>query len=216
MCSRGRRGMRLRSQGCLKQVLRAALVLRASRQQTVRCSSQSPDPRRRRRTPTRSEFDGRCTTDRDANGVFKPGPCAKYDAVKMQEQTRCEHPFESLKWGGNDTSMYAACASCGLKTCIMYKKNRAFVTDAEAETSGVHLVELSPGLVMIDTGCRAAVGGRKWHQGLQGRLKELGKKFHCAKQLEFFQFGPGDPIRSTRRWHYQVGVQGVSRELVMS
>ena len=121
-----------------------------------------------------------------------------------------------MKWGGNSDSMYAGCTVCGLKTCIMYKKNRAFVTDAEAETNGVHLVELSPGLVMIDTGCRAAVGGRNGHQGLQGRLKELGKKFYCAKQLEFFQFGPGDPIRSTRRWHYQVGVQGVNRELVMS
>ena len=30
---------------------------------------------------------------RDANGVFKPGPCAKYDAVKMQEQMRCDHPL---------------------------------------------------------------------------------------------------------------------------
>ncbi len=37
---------------------------------------------------------------RDVHGVFKPGPCAKLEAAKMQEQTRCEHPVEDLKWGG--------------------------------------------------------------------------------------------------------------------
>ena len=154
---------------------------------------------------------------KDANGVFKPGPCAKYDATKMPEQSSCAHPLESLKWGANESSMYAGCTICGLKTCIMYKKNRAFVTGVEVvEKHEVHLVTLKAGLVMIDTGCRAAVGGKKYHQDLQKRLEDLGKMFSCEKQEEYFQFGPGDPIRSSLRWRYQVGVQGVNRELVMS
>ena len=84
------------------------------------------------------------------------------------------------------------------------------------ETNDAHVVELTPGLVMIDTGCRAAVGGRSWHRGLQKYLKAIDKKFHCEEQLEYFQFGPGEPIRSTKRWRYQVGIQGVNRELVIS
>ncbi len=47
-------------------------------------------------------------------------------------------------------------------------------------------------------------------------MKNLGKKFHYEEQLEFCQFGPGEPIKSTRLWHYQVGVQGRNRELRIS
>ncbi len=70
------------------------------------------------------------------------------------------------------------------------------------EKQEVHLVTLKAGLVMIDTGCRAAVGGKKYHQDLQKRLEDLGKMFSCEKQEEYFQFGPGDPIRSSLRWRY--------------
>ncbi len=119
---------------------------------------------------------------RDVHGVFKPGPCAKLEAAKMQERTKCEHPFEDLKWGGSDTSMYASFTRCGWKTRVMYNKIEAFVTDAETELNNVHLVELAPGRVMIGTSCRAAVGGRKWHQGLQGRLTALAKELHCEEQ----------------------------------
>jgi hypothetical protein len=99
----------------------------------------------------------------------------------------------------------------------MCKKNRAFVTGAEVvDKHEVHLVSLKPGLAMIDTGCRAAVGGKKYHQDLQRCLKALGKTFRSEKQGECFHFGPGDPIRSSRRWRYQAGIQGVNRELVMS
>ena len=121
---------------------------------------------------------------KDAHGAFKPGSCAKYDATKMQDQTCCAHPVEALKWGGNESSMYASCGRCGLKTCIMYKKNRAFVTGGEVvDTQEVHLVSLKPGLAMIDTGCRAAVGGKKYHQDLQRCLKALGKTFKARRVL---------------------------------
>jgi hypothetical protein len=107
--------------------------------------------------------------------------------------------------------MYASCTRCDLRTCIQYKKNKTYT-----ETQDVHVVELAPGLVMIDTGCRAAVGGRSWHRALQKCLEALGKEYYSTEQLEYFQFGPGEPIRSTRRWHYQVGIQGVNRWLIMS
>ncbi len=78
--------------------------------------------------------------------------------------------------------MYASCTRYGLETCDA-QENRAFVNHAETELISVHLVELASSLVMIDTGGRAAVGGRKWHQGLQRRLTALGKEVRCEKHL---------------------------------
>ena len=31
-------------------------------------------------------------------GIFKPGPKAKYDAMKVTEHVKCKHPFETLRW----------------------------------------------------------------------------------------------------------------------
>jgi hypothetical protein len=152
----------------------------------------------------------------DERGIFKPGACAKFDATKMTEQSRCRHPFDQLKWGANGKSVYASCGACGLKTCVMYSRADAFVAEAEEDVKDVHVVHLTPGLVMMDTGCRAAVGGTSWHRQLQKVLKRMGRKFHSEEQLEFFQFGPGDPIQSTRCWHYEVGVVGQNRVLRIS
>ena len=98
----------------------------------------------------------------------------------------------------------------------MYNQKNAFVAAVEEDPSEVHVVHLKPGLVMIDTGCRVAVGGKEWHRGLQRKLKEMGRPFHAEEQLEYFQLGPGEPIVSRRCWRYQVGVQGVDRELRIS
>jgi cyanophycinase-like exopeptidase len=100
----------------------------------------------------------------DEKGIFKPGACAKNDATKMTEQSRCRHPFDQLKWGANGKSVYASCGACGLKTCVMYSRADAFVAEAEEDVKDVHVVHLTPGLVMMDTGCRAAVGGTSWHR----------------------------------------------------
>lgn len=43
------------------------------------------------------------------NCVFKAGPKAKYDAVRMTEQVKCKKHFDGLRWRANSTSMYAAC-----------------------------------------------------------------------------------------------------------
>ena len=99
----------------------------------------------------------------DERGNFKAGACAKYDST-MAEQTRRRHPFDQLKWGANGKSIYASCGVCGLRTCIMYNRSEAFVSDVEDDVNDVHVVQLAPGLVMMDTGCRAAVGGKSWHQ----------------------------------------------------
>ena len=74
------------------------------------------------------------------------------------------------------------------------------------QTTELFVVKVPRGMAMIDTGCRAAVGGARWHAELQTVMKTLGKSFAHEPQEEYFQFGPGEPILSCKRWIYQVGV----------
>eukprot|EP00959_Pyramimonas_sp_CCMP1952_P145494 3046023-Pyramimonas_sp.AAC.1 len=60
------------------------------------------------------------------------------------------------------------------------------------------LVVLPAGLVMIDTGCKRAVGGRPWHVELQKTLDAKGVPCHSINQQEYFKFGPGVPLMSER------------------
>ena len=84
------------------------------------------------KTRLRREMYDRQSDDR---GNFKAGACAKYDSTKMLEQTRCRHPFHQLKWGANGKSIYASCGACGLKTCVMYNRSEAFVSDVEDDVN---------------------------------------------------------------------------------
>ena len=63
-------------------------------------------------------------------------------------------------------------------------------------SSVVYAVQLAAELVMIDTGCRKACGGRLWHESLRHELGARGVEYRRQGVLEYFQFGPGDPIAS--------------------
>ena len=66
---------------------------------------------------------------------------------------------------------------------------------------------------MIDIGCRRACGGRIWHENLRKELDRRGVRYESEPALEYFQFGPGEPIPSHVLWTYDVGVMGVSTQL---
>ena len=178
------------------------------------------------------------------DGKFQPGPRTKYDAKNLNGQVACEHPFECLRWGANSSTAYASCTSCGARTVIHHwverpekpQKNAsekprksqssnsrrspdtAFMLNQpeSGKTTELFVVKVPRGMAMIDTGCRAAVGGARWHAELQKVMKTLGKSFTHEPQEEYFQFGPGDPILSRKRWIYKVGVLGRECELVIS
>ena len=80
----------------------------------------------------------------------------------------------------------------------------------------VFTVTLNPGNGMIDTGSRAAVGGPKWHRDMQRELVKRGRKFRELPQSEYFQFGPGKPIHSTKKWVYEVGILGEKKVVEIS
>ena len=43
----------------------------------------------------------------DEERKFHPGPHAKYDATRLQEQIECEHPCDEVLWNGNSYGMFA-------------------------------------------------------------------------------------------------------------
>ena len=54
--------------------------------------------------------------------VFEPGPRAKYEATRMKEQMKCNHPNDELRWGANETTTFASCKTCGLKSVVLYHR----------------------------------------------------------------------------------------------
>ena len=54
----------------------------------------------------------------DEEGKFHPGPHAKYDATRLQEQIDCEHPCDELLWSGNKHGLFAKCSLCKLRSAI--------------------------------------------------------------------------------------------------
>ena len=81
--------------------------------------------------------------------------------------------------------------------------------------STIYSVQLGAGLVMIDTGCRRACGGRRWHERLREELDARGVRYYREEALEYFQFGPGDPIASHARWTYNVGIFDATTHLYL-
>ena len=77
--------------------------------------------------------------------------------------------------------------------CEEDKSKDAFVTDAveDPAVSETFMVEGPGGAVMADTGCKVAVGGRRWHKQLQKKMDQLGRKRHSEEHEEYFQFGHG-------------------------
>ena len=65
---------------------------------------------------------------------------------------------------------------------------------------------LSPGHVILDTGCRTAVAGRKWHMTLQSLMRQKGLPFYKTNHEEVYRFGAGAPVLSTEAFLYAVQI----------
>ena len=67
-------------------------------------------------------------------GKLHPGPHAKFDATRLQEQIHCEHPFDELLWSGNKSGSFAKRVLCKLTSIIAYKVLRfRFAVSAKGE-----------------------------------------------------------------------------------
>ena len=75
-------------------------------------------------------------------------------------------------------------------------------------TSHVNIVNMTPGHIMLDTGCRRSVVGPAWHRHMQERLRQLDlhpQREPCTAQ---FVFGSGRSVKATCRWIYPIAIRG--------
>ena len=66
----------------------------------------------------------------------------------------------------------------------------------------------TPGLAIADSGCRNAVGGRLWHEALQGALTKIKVPWTQVEEHEVYRFGAGAPVISTKAFIYPVLIHG--------
>ena len=119
------------------------------------------------------------------------------------EQERCSHPYERLLWGANVHAHWANCKDCKLRKVLYYSVMHGAMTANQCshalnqEQEAYQANVLAPGHVILDTGCRTAVAGRKWHVALQSLMRQKGLPFHKTNHEEVYRFGAGAPVLST-------------------
>ena len=84
----------------------------------------------------------------------------------------------SMVWGGNQHAMYADCAICGLNRAIFVQRAPSAVhvtrePSPEKAPYDSYIVDMPAGFVMLDTGCKASVGGSTWHEALQAERSPM-------------------------------------------
>ena len=116
--------------------------------------------------------------------------------------------------------MYATCGACGLKH-VIYQERGAAVhmtrsPSPEPMPHGLHFVDMPDGFVMLDAGCQTSVGGSEWHQALQAELDTLGIAYASEDLVEYFKFGDGTTVTSTRTWTYRLALSGMLADITIA
>ena len=137
-----------------------------------------------------------------AGGRLPPSSAAP---TPTEVQARCPHPRDQLRWHANGDGHYARCKQCDLKHVLYFSTRHGVLMVSDtyfARESGVK------SLAIADSGCRNAVGGRWWHDGLQQELGKLALPFFKEQESEVYRFGAGDPIVSREAFIYPVSIHG--------
>ena len=95
----------------------------------------------------------------DRKGKCKPSEASDFPSTKEQEL--CKHPFERLAWGANGSAHWASCRACGLKKVLYYSREHgALAAETHQVNEDVHATYIiNSEDIILDTGCRTAVGG---------------------------------------------------------
>ena len=123
-----------------------------------------------------------------------PVPCAA--------QTRCNPPFDQLRWSANADGHYARCKKCDLKHVIYYHERHGVMMTKKGQEA---FIAGNPGEAIADSGCRCAVAGGAWHEKFQAELRRLGMTWFEEEEDETFRFGSGPPEKSTNKGLYLSG-----------
>ena len=147
---------------------------------------------------------------RDRRGRVQPSSASE---VPTPEQLHCEHPFDRLLWGANAHAHWASCRDCGLKKALYYSvMHGALVASDELALENVAETYQTGNMcasdVILDTGCRTAVAGSRWHHGMQEICKQLNLPFYEVSHEEVFRFGAGQPALSVKAFVYPTSIYG--------
>ena len=156
-----------------------------------------PEPVRKKRLKEfrRALYEGAL----DRKGRVKPSEASE---LPTPEQDRCRHPWEKLRWGANGAAHWASCRECLLKKVLYYSMDHGALTaDNELDDPmEVWMLEHAANKVILDSGCRTAVAGARWHQ----KMRQALEKKHLPYEEETFRFGAGAPVLSTSAGLYPV------------
>ena len=128
-----------------------------------------------------------------------------------EEQKKCPHPWNRLRWSANAQGHFATCRACDLKNVLYWhERHGTFTSEPQA------FLPKSGLLAIADSGCRAAVGGCEWHARFQEGLRMKNLSWTEVEEVEWYKFGAGEPVQSQKAYLYPVGVHGVCSYLRMS
>ena len=127
----------------------------------------------------------------------------------------CSH--RDTSWGGNQSQAWLRCKQCGVYVETLDRPPRGGDSRGSG-TFAVHDVawtDAQPGQMLLDSGCRRSVAGRRWHKAFREHLRrEFGLRPVEGKCKETFRFGNDQTEISHRFWDYPVaflGREGVLR-----
>jgi hypothetical protein len=102
-------------------------------------------------------------------GHVKPSQASEYPTA---EQEACPHSFDDLRWGANNSAHWAHCKRCKLKRVLYYSMDHGAMMVGEDLQEVYNMgPSLSPGEVIVDTGCRTSVAGCAWHKMHQAAIR---------------------------------------------
>ena len=121
--------------------------------------------------------------------------------IPRGEQEACTHDYSLLKWGANGSAHWADCTGCKLKKVLYWSRVHGSLMANTEEDGGLPTMDL-----IMDTGCRTAVAGQRWHERYQSHLRALGLQWLSVEHEEVFRFGAGRPVLSTEAKIYPIWV----------
>ena len=112
-----------------------------------------------------------------------------------------------LIWVANQHDHFARCKHCDLKNVLYYSQRHGVLAAGLTKDQPGPAMH-TEGQVILDSGCRTAVAGWRWHSEFQAALRQRGVTWKEIPEHETFQFGAGGPEVSEVAFVYPVGIYG--------
>ena len=162
-------------------------------------------------------FTKRLTLDEEVEAVLReerirqphPLPVGCFHLV---DPLACTHPREQQVEHENQHASWTKCLACGERLELVSRKPKfAGVVEIPPETPAdvpVKDIRNDVERMIIDSGCKRSVAGRRWHHRMHVILKAQGLKPRRRDIEETFRFGDGALSRSSCAFVYPIGIYG--------